>query len=400
MARITKPLTISEIRKAKPKDKLYKLYDGQGLYLAVRPSGKKVWRFDYVDVNKKRQTHTIGDLDFISLDEARAERLKLRERLFRGKSLKSSDSVTFEDVYKKWFVNWSAKRAKTTTNRTERIIYTYFIPKFGNVQIDKITTKDIADILHTIDQEGKRELLNKAKSAINLCFSYAVSSGYRANNPVSDINNSIFSEQVKSNNQHLHKTEIYLIHQIINKDNNSVVRSCLEHMIRNLARPQEAAGLLWSEIDEDKCLAIISAERMKMRKTHYIPLSKQSMENLRFAKENFLDDNFVFPGNTPGKSLTVPGLRSRLYQDNINSSSHGFRHLASTVLNESRLFHSDLIEAALAHEDTNVVRATYNKAEYVEQRREMMQWWSDFIDKCDTKENNERALKEAGISLI
>ena len=171
-------------------------------------------------------------------------------------------------------------------------------------------------------------------------------------------------------------------------------------MIRNLARLQEATGLRWDEVNIDEMLAIIPPERMKMRKTHYIPLSRQSVSNLMFAKENFLNETFVFPGNKPGQPITVASLWTRLKQDNINSTSHGFRHLASTILNESRLFHSDFIEVALAHEDKNEMRGTYNKAEYVEDRREMMQWWSDFIDKCDTKENNERALKEAGISLI
>ena len=400
MAKITKPLTISEIRKAKAKDKLYKLHDGQGLYLAISPTGKKVWRFDYTDSNKKRQTHTIGDLIFISLDEARSERLKLREMLFRNKDIKQKDGFTFNHVYELWFESWSAKRAATTAKRTRYLIDTFFNPKFKNKQIESITTKDVADILLGIDKGGKRELLNKAKSAINLCFSYAASSGYRTGNPVTDINNSIFSEQIKNNNRHLHKTEVYLIHKLIDRKNSSTARVCFEYMIRNLARPQEAAGLRWSEIDTDSGIATIDAKRMKMKRPHYIPLSKQSIDALSFAKSNFLHDEFVFPGDVPGQHLVVGSLWGMLQKDGVDSTSHGFRHLASTILNESRLFHSDFIEVALSHEDKNGMRSTYNKAEYVEDRRLMMQWWSDFIDKCDTKENNERALKEAGISLI
>ena len=166
MARITKPLTLSEIRKAKAKEKLYKLYDGQGLYLAISPTGKKVWRFDYTDINKKRQTHTIGDLEFVSLEEARSERLKLRESLFRGKNIKSNDTLSFDEVYQKWFTNWSSKRAESTANRTKYLIETFFKPKFGSVHIEKISTKDIADILHSIDKDGRRELLNKGQIQI------------------------------------------------------------------------------------------------------------------------------------------------------------------------------------------------------------------------------------------
>lgn len=400
MARITKPLTVSEIRKAKPKDKLYKLYDGLGLYLAVSPTGKKVWRFDYTDNNKKRQTHTIGDLDFISLEEARLERLKLREKLFRGGSLKTDNGVTFSHIYEKWFANWSAKRAKTTTERAKYIIDTYFIPKIGNIAIEKITTRDIAQALHEIDKTGAREMLNKAKSAVRLCFAYSISSGYRDNNPVTDINNSIFSEQVKNNNRHLKKSQIYQIHTILKDSKESVSALCFEYMVRNLSRPSEAAALSWGEFNKETGIVSIKSERMKMRRPHLIPLSEQSLEIIQYAKENFLSDNFIFPNRTARSHITTTTMSSLLNKNEIDSSLHGFRHLASTILHESRLFPSEIIERAMSHADSNAIRATYNHAQYIEEIRPMLQWWSDFIDKCDTKDNNERALKEAGISLI
>lgn len=400
MARITKPLTVSEIRKAKPKDRLYKLYDGLGLYLAISPTGKKVWRFDYTDNNKKRQTHTIGDLDFISLEEARLERLKLREKIFRGGSLKIDNGVTFGYVYEKWFVNWSAKRSKTTTDRAKYAIETYFLPKIGNIAIEKITTRDIAQVLHDIDKTGAREMLNKAKSAVKLCFAYAISSGYRDSNPVTDINNSIFSEQVKSNNRHLDKSQLYQVHKIFKNKDNSISALCFEYMIRNLSRPSEAAALTWDEYNPDSAIISVKAERMKMRKPHLIPISKQSKEIVQHSKENFISDIYVFPNRTARSHISLASISTALNKNKIDSSLHGFRHLASTILHESRLFPSEIIEKAMSHADSNTIRSTYNHALYVEEIRPMLQWWSDFIDKCDTKENNEKALKEAGISLI
>lgn len=218
MSRITLPLSQTEIRKAKPKEKAYKLYDGDGLYLSILPSGKKVWRFDYVDGNKKRQTHTIGSLEFIGLNDAREERLKLRAKLFKDKSLKYGDDNILNDVFNDWLEKWKVGKAESSIERARGSYKNHISPYLGKMSISEITTRDIVVALDKMDEKGSREMLNKAKSYLKQCFDFAVGKGMCENNPVLIISNNIFSKQVKENFRHLTKYEVYKIHEIINKD--------------------------------------------------------------------------------------------------------------------------------------------------------------------------------------
>lgn len=398
MARLTKPLTLSEIRKAKPKDKLYKLYDGGGLYLAVSPTGKKVWRFDYTDQNKKRQTHTIGDLDFVGLDEARKERLRLRELLFRGKSLKYSEDNLLKDVFQSWYEVWHVGKSKSHTKRARESMAKHILPKLGNRDITSITTRDIVIQLERIDKLGAREILNKTKSALNLCFAYAVGKGLCKQNPVALIDASIFSKQKKRNFRFLDKNEVYKIHSIFDREGLSVSRLCAEFMIRNLTRPSESAMAEWSEWDEEAKVLAIHPERMKMKNPHIIPLSTQSIEIINIMQSEFDCKTYIFPNRR--SHISAQMLNISINRSGVDSTAHGFRHLASTILNESGLFSPDIIEMSLSHQDRNSIRATYNKAQYIKERREMLQWWSDFIDECRTKEGNLAALKKYKIATF
>ncbi|MGL4674260.1 MAG: tyrosine-type recombinase/integrase, partial [Wohlfahrtiimonas sp.] len=287
MARITSPLTLSEIKKAKPKEKAYKLYDGEGLYLSIMPSGKKVWRFDYVDANKKRQTHTIGSFEFVGLNEARQEKFILREKLFRKKNLKHDSENTFNDTFNTWLELWSAGKSESHVSRARNAINSYIVPMIGNINMAEITTRDIVAALEKIDKKGSREILNKTKSALNLCFSYAVAKGICEQNPVMLIDNSVFSRQEKSNFRHLDKHEVYKIHSITDNDGVVISRLCAEFMIRNLTRPNESAGAMWDELNWETGVLTIKNDRMKMKNTHVIPLSNQSIEILNKIKEGY-----------------------------------------------------------------------------------------------------------------
>lgn len=397
MARITSPLTATEIKNAKPKDKTYKLYDGGGLYLSVMPSGNKVWRFDYTDNNKKRQTHTIGNLKFIGLVEARQERLSLQTKLFHNKNLKNKDENTFTEIFYAWFNLWKTGKSDSHISRAELSVKNYIFPDIGNMNIADITTHEIVTSLEKIDKKGSREVLNKTKSALKLCFGYAVAKGLRDTNPVLQIDNSVFSKQVKSNLKHLNKEDVYKIHKIMNDSDHSISRLCFEFMTRNLSRPIEAVQTEWSQWNEDDRLIVINADKMKMKNAHVIPVSNQSAEIIDKAKLLHENNVYIFSNEKNNKHIARPTIAQLITSYGVESTAHGFRHLASTILHESGLFESEIIEACLSHKDKNTVRATYNKAQYIEKRREILQWWSDFIDMCDTKENNLKALKKFNI---
>lgn len=400
MARIITPLTLKEIRDAKPQEKMYRLYDGGGLQICIYKTGKKTWRLDYTDFNKKRKTHTIGDFPEISLAEARRLREELRPGLESGEHLLSSKN-SFMSVFDDWYSRWSLTVSKRHSERAYNSIHSDCGKVIGNMDINDIEPRHIVLALQKIEERDAIEQLLKTKSVLKMCFDFAVARGLCTINPVASVTNKAFRSHTPQNHRSPKKTEIYKFIDVFNNDRFSMsVRLCTEFILRNITRPSESVEAQWDEYHSESKMFIISAERMKMKRDHIIPLSTQSIKILEEMAKLSAGNKHIFTNQSFTSHISSVYPLRIIQRSGINSTTHGLRHLASTILNETGMFRPDIIEAALSHQDKNSIRAVYNQAQYIEERREMMQWWSDFIDKCDTKENNERALKDAGISLI
>lgn len=408
MTRRLKNLTNTQITSAKPKNKLYRLYDGGGLCLKVTVAGSKVWeyRFKNPDTNKD-DTVIIGDYPLISLSEARDKHHELRRLVLEGISPKSSNAnKSFQAVYNLWLERWKESVTKYEAKQKNALINRYCMKYLGHIDIDKIKPVNIVNALQMIENAGSLAQIPRAKSVLSMVFKFAASRGLCDSDPTSLVSSNTFKKHESKSHESLGLDKIYTIFRYFESGNaQPQTRRAVELALRNMARIQEVVMLKWEYINFDSMIMALPSELMKMKRPHYIPITPQTLKILEAQKNN---TEFVFPSaSAKKKHLNVQTPTSSLRRNGINSTSHGFRHLASTILNEARLedgitrrFDETLIKRALSHKNGDVMSATYNLAEYLGPRKLLSQFYSDFIDKCNTKENNERALKEAGISLI
>ncbi len=330
--------------------------------------------------------------------DARKKRDELKGNLKNDQSISKKDAITFGVVFYEWFEKWKLLVVPTTAKRALSAVEKDCFPVLQNLEISKIRPRDIVLALDPLDKRCSYETLKKVKSSLKLCFDYAIARGLCEMNPVMMVTREAFKRPQSSQHRSLDIREVYQIVDFIGTTNcTPSTKYCIEFILRNISRVQEAAQATWSEIDTEKWIWTIPAKRMKMRREHVIPLSCQSMLILKKQKEEYPDSKYIFASEGPNGHINKETPRIALNKAGIDTTIHGFRHLASTILNETLLFKPDVIEVALAHVGKDQIRATYNNAQYTEKRREMMQWWSDFIDMCDTERNNLKALKKFNI---
>ncbi len=395
MAIINTPLTAKQVKDAKPQEKLYKLYDGGGLQVCIHPTGRKVWRFDYYDHNKKRKTYTIGDASLMSLADARLKRDELRLQLSNGEAIQSSSTHTYESVFRDWYERWKHNVSERHHTRAMNTMVADVFPKIGNMPIDKIEAKHVVDALLAVEAREALAQLIKTKSFIKLAFDFAVARGLCKYNPVIQVSNQAFKTRKPKNYKSVDQDKIYQFFELFDNDNVSLsARLCTEFIFRNITRPVESATARWDQYDEKLQCIVIEGEDMKIERNHYIPLSHQSIAILDKMKMLSKGGVYIFPRSNFVDHMSISYPLTLAKRHGIDTTIHGLRHLASTILNETGLFNRDVIESCLAHADENKTRAIYNKAKYIRQKRELLQWWSDFIDKCSTKEGNIAALDE------
>lgn len=399
MARIPKKLTNTQITNAKPKKSLYRVYDGDGLCLKITPSNSKIWEYRFKNPDTgKDDTLVIGNFPLISLAEAREKHQAYRKNVVDGINPKSqSNDKSFSHIYEQWFSVWSKKVPPAYASQTDIAIKKYGGKYLFHLNVDEMRPKHIVNFLQKIEKSGSLSLIGRLKSTLSQIFRFAISKGLCETDPATVVSLDAFSRHVPTPHESLKMNEVYILYNFFkNANTHQSVRHAFEMILRTMSRTQEITRLKKEYVNYQDKAILIPAQAMKMRRPHVIPLTDRMVEILKAQGE---EGRYIF-STTGLNPISTQLLSYHLKVNNINSTVHGFRHLASTILNESRLFHPDLIELSLAHQDKNTIRRTYNNAQYIEQRREMLQWWSDFIDKCDTQENNERALKEAGISLI
>ena len=395
MARITKPLTDTEIKQAKPGDKEYNLADGQGLSLRVKPSGSKIWLFNYTrPATKARSNLGLGTYPDVTLAAARKKADQFRSVLADGidpkehredtKRIQTAQLAnTFEHIARKWLELKQGSVSPGYHNKIQERLETYIFPEMGRTPIQKVNAVSTIAILEPLAKREKLETVKKLCRWVNEVMLYAVNSGVVHANPLSGIGKAFKPPKVR-NMLTLRPDELpELVFKIQHSTTKLVTRCLIEWQLHTMVRPAEAAGTRWDEIDTQKAEWTIPADRMKKNKPHVIPLTPQALKLLDILRPNTGNREFVFPSDHNPRSSANPQSANRAIKRmgfGGRLVSHGLRALASTTLNEQG-FDYDLIETALAHTDKNSVRAAYNRADYLDRRRTMMEWWSEHIER-------------------
>jgi integrase len=396
MARITKPLTNTQIEQAKPKTKVYTLSDGSGLQLRVKPNGSKLWLFDYVrPYTKKRTSLSFGVYPALSLANARIKREAARGLLSNNIDPKEErdekarlNGEAHTNIFKYVAAQWlEIKKSTVSVGHAEdswRSLEIHIFPSLGQVPIHKITAIKAIDTIKPIAAKGSLETVKRLCQRLNEIMIYAVNTGLIVINPLAGISKA-FQSPVKKHLPTLKPEQLPMLMNILSFASIKITTRCLiEWQLHTMVRPSEAAGTLWGEIDFDNALWSIPADRMKKKKPHTVPLSPQCLELLEVMKPISSHTQYVFPSDRnlrkPTNSQTANMALKRMGFANT-LVAHGLRSLASTTLNE-RGFDADVIEATLAHIGKNEVRNAYNRAEYVQRRTPVMNWWSNHIEEA------------------
>ena len=436
MARMTKPLSDKEIKAAKPIEKLYRLYDGNGLVLEVPSKGSKRWRFRY-RFDGREKTMSLGVYPKVTLKKAREFREEMQSSIVNGrdpsaerKKIKKAekkdntkDDRLFSKVADAWmeeeldpviqYIN-KLKRADSKANINEKLIRKKIeddkikvrripsestikrhksilnndiIPAIGNIPIDEVTTDNIRSILANIMGRGAAETAHRALSQIKNIWIFAITSKITDRNIPADIiaKAELVEYRHKNFRTITDPKEIGALMVAIDGYAGDIgTKMALKFLVLTAARPGNVRAAEWSEVNFEENLWIIPAQKMKMRKSHVIPLSRQSIDILLIMKRLKKDlAKFVFPSSfSSARILSENTLNVALKRLDFGNKivSHGFRSMFSTMANNSGKFSRDAIDKALAHKLGDVVEQTYNRADYLQERKDLMQWWSDYLD--------------------
>ncbi len=413
MARKTAPLTNTEVKQAKPKEKEYNLADGAGLQLRVKPSGSKLWIFNYCrPITKKRANLSIGSFPDTSLANARKKAINARELLatdvdpqhHRDEQIqitKTAIGNTLQATALKWLVVKQTKVSADHAQKLYRSLELHVMPALGSIPIHKVRAPQTIQALKPLAAQGSLETVKRVCQRLNEVMNFAVNSGLIDSNPLAKISE-VFEAPDKQHLPTLEPEQLpKLMRSIATASIKRTTRCLLEWQLHTMVRPSEAAGTRWDEIDLEARLWTIPAERMKKKKTHIVPLSDQCIGLLEAMQPISQHREHVFPANNNPRTHANPStanvaLKRMGYGGQL--VSHGLRSLASTTLNEQG-FDPDIIESSLAHTDRNEVRKAYNRAKYLEQRRVLMAWWSEHIEKAATG-NMSMANGSKGVRLV
>ena len=387
-------LTDRTIRNAKPEGKPLKLSDGLGLFLLINPTDTRYWRMKYRYAGKEKVL-ALGVYPEISLKEARRKRDEARKRLADGidpgearkadkRARKLAAENSFEAVAREWYGKqvhtWVKSHAMDVLRRLEGNIY----PTLGHRPIAEIDAPELLAAMRKIEARGAYDLAHRVLALCGQVFRYGIATGRCSRDVAADLRGALTPH--KQQHQAAVRSEDLpaLLRKIQTYDQESgdtLTRLALQLMAATFVRTSELIGARWAEIDLNAAVWVIPAERMKMKSEHVVPLSRQTVALLQEIKPIAGNSAFVFPGRNRDKPISNNTMLFALYRMGYKGrmTGHGFRAVASTILNESG-FRPDVIERQLAHCERNEVRGAYNRAEYLPERRKLMQWWADYLD--------------------
>ncbi|HBT6783985.1 integrase domain-containing protein [Klebsiella pneumoniae] len=394
MARITRPLTNNEILKAKPREKDFTLHDGDGLFLLVKTSGKKLWRFRYQRPGSSSRTNlSLGSYPALTLAAARQIRDQHLTTLAQGmdpqqqqEQASEQRQIELDSIFSTVAANWFQIKSRSVTEDYAKDIWRSLdkdvFPTIGSIPVQEIKARTIVEALEPIKARGALETVRRLVQRVNEIMIYAVNTGLIDANPASGVGMA-FEKSKKQNMPTLRPEELPKLMRSLVMSNLSVSTRCLiEWQLLTLVRPSEASGARWVEIDLNAKLWTIPAERMKAKREHIVPLSTKALDILDVMKPISAHRQYIFPSrNDPKKPMNSQTANAALKRIGYGGKlvAHGLRSIASTALNEAGM-NPDVIEAALAHSDKNEVRKAYNRTTYLMQRIELMNWWADFVE--------------------
>ncbi|MGJ0127919.1 tyrosine-type recombinase/integrase [Pantoea sp. RHCKP32] len=399
-------LTDIKVRSAKPQEKEYTLVDGDGMFLLIHPNGSKYWRFRF-RFGGKQHLMAFGVYPEISLADARQKREEARRLVAAGsdpreykravKEEQAKEAITFESVAREWHAankKWSEDHSRRVLKSLEDNLF----PNIGKRSIEELKTRDLLVPIKIVEATGRFEVASRLQQRTTAIMRYAVQSGMIDYNPAQEMAGAVAS----SNRVHRPALELKrlpeLLHRIDGYTGRPLTRLAVELTLLIFIRSSELRFARWSEIDFETAMWTIPAERegiegvkhsqrgSKMRTPHLVPLSRQALDILKQVHKLNGNRDFVFVGdhnprkpmseNTVNKALRVMG-----YDTKVEVCGHGFRTMACSSLIESGLWSRDAVERQMSHMERNSVRAAYiHKAEHLDERRLMLQWWADFLD--------------------
>ena len=381
-------LSAVQVKSAKPKEKTYKLSDGKGLNLEIRPNGSKYWRLSY-RYQQKQKTLALGVFPVVSLSEARELTLEAKKLLQKNidpsvhkkrEKIETSEH-TFKLIADQWHKKESGLWSKDHSDKVWHSLKMDAFPHIGDMPIKDIRTPDVLSVIRLIESRGALDVASRVKQRIKSVLRYAIQTGILEFN-VADALDGVIQTRKVTHRKTLKLDELpSFLNALDTYPGYTLTGYALQLIVHTFVRPGELRSAEWKDIDMEKATWRIPAEKMKMKEEHIVLLSKQVLSLLEKIKKKTGRFNLVFPGSHDSKkpisenTLTY-AIRKRL---GFDATAHGFRTTASTTLNESG-FRVDVIERQLAHGERNKVRAAYNRSQYLAERKEMMQWYSDYLD--------------------
>lgn len=370
-----------------------KLHDGDGLYLWIYLDGRKYWRMRYWQAGKEKSL-SAGVYPGISLSEARKKRDELRkqlqadldpsaERKATNIRKKLANENSFEAVAMEWFNKQVHTWVKHHADDVKRRLESNIFPTLGKRPIDQINAMELLDTIRKIETRGAYDLAHRVLQVCGQVFRYGIATGRCERNHSADLRGAL-TPHVKKHQSAVRPEELPDLLRAISKydeTGDKQTRLALQLLAKTFCRTNELIGAEWCEFDLDNAIWIIPAERMKMKTEHVVPLAQQALAILSELKPISCGSRFVFPGRNRDKPISNNTMLFALYRMGYKGkmTGHGFRAVASTILNETG-FKPDVIERQLAHCERNEVRGAYNRAEYLPERKRMMQHWADYLD--------------------
>jgi integrase len=395
-------LSTLAVKNAKPKDKPFKISDGQGLYLLVKPNGGKYWRYKYSHLGKEKLL-ALGTFPEISLLEARDKRAEARKLLAEGKDPSSKRQHdkrvamfmaenTFGGVAREWFETNQNQWTKSHAQRLWRRIEANFLPTLGSRPIGEISSLELLSALRDIEKRGATELSHRLLQCATRIFSYAILTERMKANPAFNLKGAL-KPHVAENFPTIQAKELpRFFDKLAQVETSPLNKYAIRLLMLTFVRQGEMRQACWDDIDWTQKRWVLPAHTTKMRDEHIVPLAAQTITLLREIQSFTGGRGLLFPTqqrrkhgmmseNTVNHVLHKMGYKGVLV-------GHGFRALASTTLNEMG-YSPDVIERQLAHAERNKIRAAYNRAEYLPERQIMMQKWADFLDEIRATEDGK-----------
>ncbi|MFW5401782.1 integrase arm-type DNA-binding domain-containing protein [Yersinia sp. 1252 StPb PI] len=406
-------LTDTKVRSAKPEAKEYSLVDGDGMFLLIHPNGSKYWRFRF-RFGGKQHLMAFGVYPETSLADARHKREAARKLVAAGIDPREQKRAVKEELAKEVFTfevvarEWHATNKKWSKDHSSRVLKTledFLFPSIGKCNITELKTRDLLAPIKVVEKSGRLEVASRLQQRTTAIMRYAVQSGLTDYNPAQEMAGAVATAK----RQHRPALELSrtpeLLHRIDTYTGRPLTRLAIEITLLTFIRSSELRFARWSEIDFETAMWTIPADReplegvkhshrgSKMRMPHLVPLSRQALAVLEKIKRLNGNRDLIFVGDhDPRKPMSENTVNNALrvmgYDTKVEVCGHGFRTMACSSLIESGMWSKDAVERQMSHQERNSVRASYiHKAEHLDERRLMLQWWADFLDT-----NREKAV--------